>query len=319
MTATRGPAGGDEFGVGAARVADPRALLDKYGLTPKKSWGQNFLVADNVYGAIVRAAARAEDDWVVEIGAGLGTLTARLADAVPRGRVVAVERDRDMVAVLRGELGGRANVDIAEANALAFDYGAVAAAAGKRVAVAGNLPYQIASPLIFNLLEARRHVTRGVIMLQKEMADRIRAKPGTSEYGALGVMVTTLADVRLVVRAPAGAFHPRPRVDSAVLELTPLATPRFAIADDRRYSQVVHAAFGQRRKTLRNALRAAFDDEAVAGALAAAGIDGQRRGETLDLAEFAALANGLSDARGIGPPTQAAAGEGSMDGEGEDA
>jgi 16S rRNA (adenine1518-N6/adenine1519-N6)-dimethyltransferase len=292
----------------AGAVADPRALLAKYGFAPKKSWGQNFLVAESVYAAIVRAAARAEDDWVVEIGAGLGTLTARLADAVPAGRVVAVERDRDMVTVLRGELAARANVEIAEANALAFDYGAVAAAAGKPVAVAGNLPYQIASPLIFNLLDARRHLSRAVIMLQKEMADRIRAKPGTSEYGALGVMVTTVADVRLVVKAPAGAFHPRPKVDSAVIELVPLVAPRFALGDEKQYSRVVHAAFGQRRKTLRNALRSAFDDAAVDGALAATGINGQRRGETLDLAEFAALARELSGAHGTSPPTPAGGG-----------
>jgi 16S rRNA (adenine1518-N6/adenine1519-N6)-dimethyltransferase len=279
-------------------MTDPRTLLAKYGLRAKKSWGQNFLVEDRVYEAIVRAAVAAPDDWVVEIGAGLGTLTARLADAVPAGRVVAVERERDMVAVLENELGARANVEIRAENALTFDYAAVAGRAGKRVAVAGNLPYQIASPLLFAILAARFHVERAIVMLQKEMADRLLAAPGTESYGALGVMIALHADVTPVVRARAGAFYPAPKVDSAVVALRPLAGPRFDV-DEERYGRVVHAAFGQRRKTLRNALRAATAD--AGAALARAGIDGGRRGETLTLAEFAALANALGPDPGLAP------------------
>lgn len=279
-------------------VPDPRQLLKKYGFSAKKSWGQNFLVSDRVYGAIVRATVDTDDDWIVELGAGLGTLTVRLAAAVPRGRVVAVERDRDMALVLRGELGDVPNVDIAEENALAFDYGAVAARAGRKFAVAGNLPYQIATPLLFAMIDARAFLTRAVIMLQKEMADRIVAKPGGAAYGALGVMVTTYCDVRKVIEARAGAFHPQPRVDSTVIALAMRDTLRAPIDDPRRYSQAVHAAFGHRRKTLRNSLRALWDDGDIDAALAAAGIDGQRRGETLSVEEFARVANALPDARG---------------------
>ncbi|MBI4510390.1 MAG: ribosomal RNA small subunit methyltransferase A [Deltaproteobacteria bacterium] len=276
-------------------VADPRSLLAKYGLYAKKSWGQNFLIAPGIHEQLVRAAVRSEDDWVVEIGAGLGTLTARLAQAAPRGFVIAIERDRDMALVLRNELGDLPNLEIAEANALTFDFREVASRAGKRIAVVGNLPYQIASPLLFHVLAARGAIERVVVMLQKEMADRLLARPGSREYGALGVMVSTYAQARLVVRAPAGAFHPAPKVDSAVLELDPYPSgePRSRILDEDLYSQVVHAAFSQRRKTLRNALRARFPEQAVDSALRLAGIDGARRGETLSVEEFASIANAL--------------------------
>lgn len=274
-------------------MTDPRRLLAQYGLRAKKSWGQNFLIDERVYTAIVRATVTQESDWVVEIGAGLGTLTSRLADAVPAGRIVAVERERDMVDVLSAELGARPNVEIQAANALTFDYGAVAARAGTKIAIVGNLPYQIASPLLFAILEARTQLNRAVVMLQKEMADRLIAEPDSSAYGALGVMIAFYADVKLVVRARAGAFHPAPKVDSAVVALLPHAAPRFLV-DEKRYSQVVHAAFGQRRKTLRNALRATTTQTDIA--LERAGIDGNRRGETLSPAEFAALAHAIDHA-----------------------
>ena len=277
-------------------MTDPRVLLKKYGLSAKKAWGQNFLLDERVYEAIVRRTVRAPDDWVVEIGAGLGTLTERLADAVPAGRVFAVERERDMLDVLERELGGRANVEICAANALTFDLGAVAARAQRSIAVAGNLPYQIATPLLFHMLDARAHVSRAVVMLQKEMADRLVAKPGSDAYGALGVVIALVADVAPVVRARAHAFHPVPKVDSTVVALTMRTEPRHAV-DEAAYGRVVHAAFGQRRKTLRNALRSAFTEGPIDAALTATGIDGQRRGETLSTDEFAALANALDHAR----------------------
>ena len=273
-------------------IEDPRALLARLGLRAKKSWSQNFLVDERVHQAIVAATVRADDDWVVEIGAGLGTLTARLAAAVPRGRVVAVEREADMLAVLAEQLAGVENVEVVAADALTFELAPVAARAARPLTVAGNLPYGIASPLIFRLLAARRHVSRIVIMLQKEVADRLLAAPGTREYGALGVMVASLASVRRVARAPAGAFHPRPKVDSTVVELTPGSVP-VTIDDEEVFSQTVHAAFEQRRKTLRNALSARFAAERVVAALEHTGIDGGRRGETLSLGEFAALAAAL--------------------------
>jgi 16S rRNA (adenine1518-N6/adenine1519-N6)-dimethyltransferase len=270
-------------------------LLGRYNLRAKKGFGQNFLISDRAFRAIVDAAVRSDDDWIVEIGAGLGTLTARLAERVPEGKVIALERDPDMIAVLRGELGGVDNLEIEAADALRYDLRMAARWRGGTIAVCGNLPYHIAAPLLFRIVEAREAVRCAVVMIQKEMADRIIAAPGTKAYGALGVMLRTYVDASVVAKVSAGSFVPPPKVDSTVIKLVPLAggAPRVAIADEAHYSRVVHAAFGQRRKTLRNALRAILDDAAVDAALAATGIDGGRRGETLDIAEFAALAAAL--------------------------
>ncbi len=285
-------------GHGAAHAdpfPDARVLLGRYGLRAKKSFGQNFLISERAFRAIVDATVRADDDWIVEIGAGLGTLTARLAERVPEGKVIALERDPDMLRVLRAELAGVDNVDIEDADALRYDLRMAARWRGDSITVCGNLPYHIAAPLLFKVVEARAHLRCAVVMIQKEMADRLVAAPGTKAYGALGVMLRTYAEISVVARVGAGSFAPPPKVDSAVVKLVPLAgaAPRVPIADEAHYSAVVHAAFGQRRKTLRNALRAVFGEEAVDAALAATKIDGVRRGETLDIAELAAVAAAL--------------------------
>jgi len=274
---------------------DARVLLARYQLHAKKGFGQNFLISERAFRAIVDAAVQSDDDWIVEIGAGLGTLTARLAERVPEGKIIALERDPDMIAVLRGELAGVDNVEIEPIDALRYDLRMAARWRGDRITVCGNLPYHIAAPLLFRVLEAREVVRCAVVMVQKEMADRIVAPPGGKTYGALGVMIRTYADVSTVARVSAGSFVPPPKIDSTVLRLVPLAggQPRVPIADPAHYSNVVHAAFGQRRKTLRNALRAVFAEAAVDGALAATGIDGVRRGETLEIAEFGRLAAAL--------------------------
>lgn len=270
-------------------TSDAHALIQKYGLRAKKSWGQNFLVDERAYREIVHACALGAGDWAVEIGAGLGTLTRRLAET--GAHVVAIERERDMLDVLRAELGGDARVELVEANALDYDYGAVAARAGRAPVAVGNLPYQIASPILFRLLETRPPVARIVVMLQKEMADRIVAPPGEKTYGALSVMVRLYGEPKLLCRVRAGGFVPAPRVDSAVLRITPRSQP--LDVGEAAFSRVVHAAFGQRRKTLRNALLAAYHPEAIDRALASAGLDGRRRGETLAVDEFAALTRAL--------------------------
>jgi 16S rRNA (adenine1518-N6/adenine1519-N6)-dimethyltransferase len=273
-------------------LPDARTLLRKYGLRAKKTWGQNFLVDERVLDSIVRGAGAGAADTVVEIGAGLGTLTARLA--LVAEHVIAIERDRDMVAILRAELVGNERISIAEANALTFDYAAVAAATpGRRPIVVGNLPYQIASPLLFRLLEARAHLQRIVVMLQAEMAERIVAAPATPEYGALTVMVRMVGEPRILFRVPPHCFHPAPRVASAVVRIEPLGATRAPVTDDGWFHDVVHAAFGQRRKTLRNALRTVAEPPAIDQALATAGIDGQLRGETLDVEAFARLSEAL--------------------------
>jgi len=271
---------------------DARVILARYGLHAKKSFGQNFLISERAFRAIVDATVRTDEDWIVEIGAGLGTLTARLAERVTAGKVIALEHDADMVKVLRAELAGVDNIEIEQVDALRYDFKMAAKWRGEPISVCGNLPYHISSQLLFKIIDARESITHAVVMIQKEMADRILAPPGGKEYGAIGVMLRTYADITSVAKVGAGSFVPAPKIDSTVIRLVPLAggKPRVPIDDPKHYSIVVHAAFGQRRKTLRNALRAVFEDAAVDAALASTGIDGQRRGETLAIAEFGALA-----------------------------
>jgi 16S rRNA (adenine1518-N6/adenine1519-N6)-dimethyltransferase len=269
---------------------DARILLDKYNLRAKKQFGQNFLISERALRAIADATVSSDDDWIVEIGAGLGTLTAQLVERVTAGKVIALEMDPDMVTVLKAELGTVDNLEIEQIDAMRYDLHMVAKWRGEPIIVCGNLPYHIASQLMFRVIAARADVRHCVVMIQKEMADRIVAKPGTKEYGAIGVMLRTYADISTVIKVPAGSFLPPPKIDSTVLKLVPLAQPRTPIANDKHYSNVVHAAFGQRRKTLRNALKSLWGDQEVDAALVATKIDGMRRGETLDIPEFGALA-----------------------------
>ncbi len=272
---------------------DARTLLARYGLTAKKSWGQNFLVSERVYRAIVDATVRSCDDWAVEVGSGLGTLTMRLAERLPDGQVVAIEREPDMLKVLKAELGHLENVVIHPANAMTYDYGSVAKWRGEKIAVCGNLPYQIASQILFRLLDSRQHITRIVTMIQKEMADRMVAPPGIKAYGALTVLMGAYADITTVVQAKPEDFSPAPRVHSTVVKLEVRDEPRAPIADEKAFADVVHAAFALRRKTLRNALQSRYSKERVLAALDHAGIDGGRRGETLSIEEFAALTDSV--------------------------
>jgi len=273
---------------------DPRTLLKKYGLSAKKSWGQNFLVAESVYRAITDATVKTNEDWVVEFGGGLGTLSMRLLQRLAEGRLFIVERDREMVAVLRDQFEQIDGVEVVEHNALTYDFATVARWRGDPITLCGNLPYNIASQILFRVAEHRACVSRGVFMIQREMAERILAMPGTKAYGVMGVMLQTYVDVRMVRRTvKPTAFHPPPKVDSTVIAMTPLAgnAPRAPINDETRYREVVRAAFAQRRKTVRNSLRSKFEPEEVDRMLDTAGVDGGRRAETLAIAEFAALSN----------------------------
>ncbi|WP_242356519.1 MULTISPECIES: 16S rRNA (adenine(1518)-N(6)/adenine(1519)-N(6))-dimethyltransferase RsmA [Anaeromyxobacter] len=285
----------------AARYPSPRALLEKYGLRAKKSWGQNFLGDEAILDDIARLAAPRAGDRVVELGAGLGHLTARL---LARGaEVIAVERDRDMARVLRGELGQR--VRLLEADAARIDYGEVArafeapaapAGSARRLAVVGNLPYHLTSPILFSLLDQLDHVSRAVFLLQREVAERLAAAPGTRDWGLASVLLQREADVSVERIVPPGAFLPPPNVESAVLcALFRPPGDALRVADPARFRRLVKAGFAQRRKTLANALRAGrvVPDDALARALEAAGIDPSRRGETLTVAEWAALDRAL--------------------------
>jgi len=270
----------------------PRALLERYGLRAKKSWGQNFLGDEVVLDHIARLAVRAPGERVVELGAGLGHLTARL---LARGaRVIAVERDRDMARVLRGELGDR--IVLLEADAARLDLRALARRGGAaaRLAIAGNLPYHLTSPILFSILDQSDAVSRAVLLLQREVAERLAAPPGSRDWGLLSVLLQREADVGVERVVPPGAFVPPPKVESAVLRAE-LRPPAEAVADAARFRRLVKAGFAQRRKTLRNALEAAriAPPDAIARALAAAGVDPGRRGETLTVAEWAAVDRAL--------------------------
>ena len=207
-------------------------------------------------------------------------------------RVRAIERLR---AVLRSELGAISRFTLREENALSVDYAELARELGPPIVLVGNLPYQIASPLLFCFLAARPLVRRIVVMLQREVADRLLAQPGTDDYSALSAQVQLVARVRRVCHVGRGGFIPAPRIDSTVVLLEPQAETVVPVRDLNRYSQVVRAAFGQRRKTLRNALGSVFG-EAALPALTSAGIDPARRGETLNIADFARLADALHGA-----------------------
>jgi 16S rRNA (adenine1518-N6/adenine1519-N6)-dimethyltransferase len=282
----------------------PRELLDRHGLRAKKSWGQNFLSDPSILDGIARLAVERPGEVVVELGPGLGHLTERL---VAHGaRVVAVERDRDMARVLRAELGDA--IRLVEGDAARADVGALAreapgGPAGGRVAVAGNIPYHLTSPILFSLLDQADAVSRAVLLVQREVAERLAARPGTKDWGLLSVLLQQRGAVEIDRVVPRGAFHPPPRVDSAVVRID-LHGRAPACADPERFRLLVKAGFGQRRKTLRNALAAsrAASPEALRAALDGAGIDPVRRGETLTVDEWEALDRALGPARNPGKP-----------------
>ena len=269
-------------------MESPGTLLRRYGLHAKKAWGQNFLSDQHVQESIADLVDPQPGETVVELGAGLGHLTSHL---VGRGaRVVAVERDRDLAPILREELGKKhPELEIVEADAARFDLDAVAKAAGGRIKVCGNLPYHLGSPILFHVMDHRASVSRLVIMLQLEVIQRIVAQPDTSAYGILSVLLQQIADVKLSLHVPRGAFVPPPAVDSAVLVANMREIPRAPMDDEKRFRRIVKSAFEQRRKTLSNALRSVAPKELLRAAFEEAGIDPMRRGETLTIAEFAAL------------------------------
>ena len=278
---------------------DPRRVLARHGLRAKKSWGQNFLHDRSVHARIVAAAACTAEDVVVEIGAGLGTLTAALAAAEPPpARVIALERDADMLHVLDAELGGEPRVTITAADAAAFDFVAASREAGRPLVVVGNLPYQLASALVVAIVHAGGAIARAVVMVQREFAQRVVAPPGSRTYGRLSVTVQQHADARILFHVPPGAFHPAPAVTSSVMRLVLRSAPLAPVRDAALFDEVVKQAFSTRRKMLRRALEPAFGEEAVAHALAAAGIDETLRAERLSVADFARLTDALDAARG---------------------
>ncbi len=269
------------------------ALMKKYDITPKKSFGQNFLISERVFRGIVDAVVQEIDDVVIEFGAGVGTLTARLSERVPEGLVVAVERERDMLTILNGELSQYDNVQIHEGDAMKFDVTGIAKWQGRPVSVCGNLPYNIASQIMIALTAKRNRswITRCVFLIQKEMADRLLASPGTKAYGPLGVIISAYYNITSVVKAGPNCFVPAPRVHSTAVQLIPKT--ELWEADDEWFRKTVHAALGHRRKTLRNSLRQVFADDHVDQSLHDASIEGGVRGETLPPKQLGKLSEAL--------------------------
>ncbi len=266
---------------------DARDLLRKYDLLPKRSFSQNFLIQPDAIAQIADAAT-ALGQQIVELGSGLGALTyALLARSCS---VLAVELDRDMVHVLREELGHETRLEIRQGDAAAFDLGAYSSACGAKLVVTGNLPYQATGAILRRVVADRAVLAGAILMVQREVRDRLVAEPATKEYGALTVFTRAAFEVETVSRLRPGSFYPAPKVESSVVRLLPREVP---LADETEHFQaVVRAAFQMRRKTLRNALRALGDPDRADRALSDALIDPGRRGETLSIAEFARLAEG---------------------------
>jgi 16S rRNA (adenine1518-N6/adenine1519-N6)-dimethyltransferase len=266
----------------------------------RRALGQHFLADPDVATRIVEAVGATPADLVCEIGPGPGALTRALAARA--GRFVALEIDpalRARLAAAATHWGEASRVEIREADARGFSYEALRALRpdpGGHVLVVGNLPYSVSKAILERLLDAHATLDRAVLMLQREVAERLAAAPGGREYGALSVFWRRWADVTQLLIVPPAAFRPPPAVESAVVTVTFRSVPRVAVADEHGFARVVRAAFGQRRKTLGNALRGGGLGSAaqIAAALAAAGIDGGRRAETLSLEEFARLAGALA-------------------------
>jgi 16S rRNA (adenine1518-N6/adenine1519-N6)-dimethyltransferase len=273
-------------------AAATRAFRER-GLAAKKSFGQNFLVDPGVARQIAELAAFREGATVIEVGAGLGALTEPLLAC--GAHVIAVERDRDLCPILRDAFAppiAEGKLVVLEADAKQLDLRATFAQTSSPHVVAGNLPYQLTGPLLELTTSVAPAIDRAVFMVQAEVADRLIATPGTESYGVLTVFVSAAFRVKRALTVGSGAFHPRPGVDSAVVVLTPAEPAR---AEETAYFRAsVKAAFAQRRKTLRNAWRALGTVPVIAACAQTAGIDLDRRGETLSVEEFARFAEELA-------------------------
>lgn len=267
-----------------------RHILKSFNLRMSKRLGQNFLIDGTIVQGIVDAAGISAGEKVLEIGPGIGTLTQGLAEA--GASVTAVELDKKLPAVLAHTLAGYENVKIVPGDILKVNIPEIMGEG--RFKVVANLPYYITTPIVMALLEQRLPISRMVTMVQKEVAQRMVASPGGKEYGALSVAVQYYTIPSIVLDVPPRSFIPAPEVDSVVICCEVREKPAVDVMDEKMFFRVVKAAFGQRRKTFNNALKSmGIDKEQVQLVLQAAGIDGTRRGETLSLQEFAAVADAV--------------------------
>lgn len=278
-----------------------RKIKQKHKFHLSKSLGQNFLTDGNIVANIVESCGAGEEDLVIEIGPGIGVLTAEAAEAA--GKVVAVEVDKHLIPILKETLAEYSNVTVVNQDILKTDVTQLIAEhrmigdrLAKGIKIIGNLPYYITTPIIMKLLEEQVPCDSITIMLQKEVAERIQAPPGSRIYGALSVAVQYHCEVTYVMTVPKEVFHPQPKVDSAVIRLDRRTQRPVELTDERLFFEVVKGGFGQRRKTLLNALTGVRGKtkEEIAVILEAVGVEANRRAETLTMGEFASIANEIA-------------------------
>ena len=277
-------------------------IIEKYHFSFQKKFGQNFLVDSSILDRIIESAQITKEDCVLEIGPGIGTMTQRLAEEA--GAVVAVEIDKNLLPVLEDTLSAYENVTVINADILKLDLNRIVKEhnGGRPVKVVANLPYYITTPIIMALFEKKVPLHSVTIMVQKEVADRMRVGPGTKGYGALSLAVQYYAKPEIVTKVPAGCFMPKPNVDSAVIRLTRYEKPPVEVEDETWLFAVIRASFNQRRKTLANGLANAgypgIGRRQVEEVLSAMGLAAAVRGETLTLEQFAELSDRLAKRSG---------------------
>ena len=274
-------------------------VLQKYNFSFQKKFGQNFLIDTHVLDKIIQSANITEDDMVLEIGPGIGTMTQYLAQAA--GKVIAVEIDKNLIPILEDTLSGYDNVRVINEDVLKLDLKKLADEEnnGKPVKVVANLPYYITTPIIMGLFENEVPVESITVMVQKEVADRMQTGPGNKDYGALSLAVQYYADPYIVANVPPNCFMPRPKVGSAVIRLERYEKPPVEVKNEKLMFRIIRASFNQRRKTLVNGLKNSqeipFSKEQIEQALGMCGLSLSVRGEALTLAQFAQLANAFTE------------------------
>ena len=279
------------------------AVLNRYGFSFQKKFGQNFLIDENVVEKIVRDAGVTKDDFVLEIGPGIGTMTQILCENARE--VVAVEIDDKLIPILTEDtLSWYDNVTVIHEDILKLDIVKLANErnGGKPIKVVANLPYYITTPIIMGLFESHVPLDSITMMVQKEVADRMQVGPGTKDYGALSLAVQYYAKPQIILNVPASCFMPRPNVDSAVIQLTRYEKPPVEVKDEHLMFRLIRASFNQRRKTMTNSVgnspELSVSKEQMAAALEKCGLSATVRGEALTLEQFAELANVLSEDTG---------------------
>lgn len=276
-----------------------KEIINKYSFAFQKKFGQNFLIDSNVLESIIRGAEITKDDFVLEIGPGIGTMTQYLCEAARQ--VVAVEIDKMLIPILEDTLSEYDNVEVINQDVLKVDIKSLAEEKnnGKPIKVVANLPYYITTPIIMGLFESGVPIDSITIMVQKEVADRMQTGPGSKDYGALSLAVQYYATAKVILNVSATCFMPRPNVDSAVIKLTRHKEPTVNVVDEKLMFKIIRASFNQRRKTLVNGLKnspeLSFSKEQIVKAIEKIGKSETIRGEALTLEEFAELANAFTE------------------------